>query len=298
LAGELDAEIFLARVVVVIDAFSGLRFDPDILRMIDDAKRYLAELESRFEMPMDRTVPIVPYGDNAAKELITIAEKEGIDLIMMASHCKDGLQRLTQGSVYWDVVRSRLCPVCACPCPELGPAADVPRWQREDLPCRILIAVDGSAECEVSVRSAARWVGVLNADFYLLQVVDRSASTRGHVPQEPERERVIEAGVPVMIEKARTYLNELASRFELPLDRTVPLVRCGEDAAREITTIAEDEHIDLIVMSSHCRSWPGQLALGSVHSEVVRSRVCPVLCVPLPRAEIRGRRWGVLARRR
>ncbi len=163
---------------------------------------------------------------------------------------------------------------------------------------RILMAVDGSDECEMSLRVAARWVRVLNADVYLLQVIDSSASTRGHVHHEPEREGGIEAEVPVMIDKARTYLGELASRFKLPADRTVPLVRCGEDAAKVITTIAEDEGVDLIVMSSHCRGWLGELTQGSVCSEVVRSRVCPVLCVPLPRTEVHRQRWGVLAERR
>ena len=156
---------------------------------------------------------------------------------------------------------------------------------------RILMAVDGSDECEMSLRVAARWVRVLNADVYLLQVIDSSASTRGHVHHEPEREGRIEA-------EARTYLGELASRFKLPADRTVSLVKCGDDAAKLITTVAEDQGVDLIVMSSHCRGWLGELTQGSVCSEVVRSRVCPVLCVPLPRTEVHRQRWGVLAERR
>ena len=296
MASAVDAEIYLVRVVVWIDAFSGLRFDPDILRIIDGAKRYLAELESRFELPADRTVPIVPYGDNAAKEIITVVENEGIDLIIMASRCKDWLQRLAQGSVYCDVVHSRVCPVCACPYPAAGAAVDVAQWRPKKRPMRILIAVDGSAECEMSLRVAARWAGVLNAYVYLLQVIDRSASTRGHVHREPELEGGIEAELPVMMEKVQTYLRELASRFELPADRTVPLVRCGDNAAEQIIAVSEDEHVDLIIMASHCRSWLGQLTQGSVCSEVVRSRVCPVLCVPLPRAQLQRERWGVLAR--
>jgi len=243
-------------------------------------------------------VPIVPYSDNAGKEIITIAEEEDIDLIMMATHCKGWHQRLAQGSVCCDVVHSRVCPVCVCPCPAPTTAVDIAQWQPKKLPMRILIAVDGSAECEMSLGVAARWAGVLNAYVYLLQVIDRSASTRGHVDREPELEGGIEAELPVMTEKVRTYLRELADRFELPADRTVPLVRCGDNAAEQIITVSEDEHVDLIVMASHCRSWLGQLTQGSVYSEVIRSRVCPVLCVPLPRAELRRPLWGVLARRR
>jgi nucleotide-binding universal stress UspA family protein len=306
LARELDAEIFLARVVVVIDAFSGLRFDPDILRMIEDSKRYLVELASRFELPADRTVPLVKYGDNAARELIGIAEDEGIDLIMMANRCKDWLQRLARGSVCWDVVNSRLSPVCVCAYLERGRAVDVAQWRRKELPMRILLAVDGSPECEVALRVAARWVGVLNADIYLLQVIRNSASTRDNGNHEPEWEgsveaewaRGIEAEVLAKVKKARTYLDELVSRYELPADRTRCLVGRSDEAAEKIITIAENKGIDLIVMSSHCRSWLGQLTKGSVCGEVIRSRVCPVLCVPLPAEQLRRQPWGVLARRR
>ncbi len=298
LVSELDAEIYLVRVVVWIDAFSGLRFDPDILRMIEDAKRYLVELASRFELPADRTVPIVPYGDNAAKEIITVVENEGIHLIIMTSRCKDWLQRLAQGSVYCDVVHSRVCPVCVCPYPAAGAPVDVAQWRPKKRPMRMLFAVDGSAGCEASLRVAARWVRVLNADVYLLQVLDRSASIRGHVHREPEWEGGTKAELLVMIENVRTYLRELACRFELPADRTVPLAWCGDNPAKEIITVAQDEHIDLIIMASHCRSWVGQQTQGSVCSEVVRSRVCPVLCVPLPGAQLGRQRRGVLARQR
>ena len=130
LASELDAEIYLVRVVEVLDAFSSLRFDPDILRMMEDAARYLRELVSRFELPADRTRRLVGRGDDAAKEIITIAEAKGIDLIIMASHCKGRLQRLAQGSVYQGVLGSRVCPVLGVPLPAHGAGVDTAQWQR------------------------------------------------------------------------------------------------------------------------------------------------------------------------
>ena len=148
---------------------------------------------------------------------------------------------------------------------------------------RILVAVDGSAECEVSLRIAARWVGVLNAHVYLLQVTDGLASTRACGNHEFQCAEGVEAEVLAM-KKARTYLDELVSRYELPAHRTRCLVGRSDSAAKEIITIAQNNSIDFIVMSSHCRSWLGQSIQGSVCSEVVCSEVCPVLCVPLPHA--------------
>lgn len=125
LASELDAEIYLVRVVEVLDAFSSLRFDPDILRMMEDAARYLRDLASRFELPADRTRRLVGRGDDPAKEIITIAEAKGIDLIFMASRHKGWLQRLARGCVYCDVLDSEAYPVMGVPLAARGAAVDI-----------------------------------------------------------------------------------------------------------------------------------------------------------------------------
>lgn len=130
LASELDAEIYLVRVVEVMDAFSSLRFDPDILRMMEDAARYLRDLAARFELPADRTRRLVGRGEDAAKEIITIAEAKGIDLIFMASRHKGWLQRLARGCVYCDVLDSEAYPVMGVPLPAHGAPVDTAQWQR------------------------------------------------------------------------------------------------------------------------------------------------------------------------
>lgn len=148
---------------------------------------------------------------------------------------------------------------------------------------RILIAVDGSAEGEAPLRGAARWVGVLNADVYLLQVIDGRLSTKGNGNHGAQCAGDVEAEVLAM-KKARTYLDELVSRYELPADRTRCLVGRSDNAADEIVTIAQNNGIDLTVVSGHRRSWLGQLSKDSACSEVVSPKDCAVLCVPLPRA--------------
>jgi len=161
---------------------------------------------------------------------------------------------------------------------------------------RILVAVDGSTEGEVALPVAARVVDALNADIHLLQVLGGFATVKGHVHHEPEWTGGIGPEVLAIMKKARTYLDELVSRYELPADRTRCLVGRNENTAKEIITIARNNGIDLIVMSSHCRGWLGELAQGSVCSEVVHSRACPVLCVPLRREQPQRKRRGVLAK--
>jgi nucleotide-binding universal stress UspA family protein len=120
MAGGLDAEIYLVRVVEVADAISPVRYDSDTFRIMQEAERYLGELAARFKLPADRTRRIVGRGDDTAKEIITIVQGKAIDLIVMATHCKGLLQRLTRGSVYHGVLRSQACPVLSIPLPAHG----------------------------------------------------------------------------------------------------------------------------------------------------------------------------------
>lgn len=52
-------------------------------------------------------------------------------------------------------------------------------------------------------------------------------------------------------------------------------------AYKAIIDRAENEQIDLIVMSSHGRSGLSRMLIGSVTDKVVRGARCPVLVVPL-----------------
>ncbi|UCH86714.1 MAG: universal stress protein [Dehalococcoidia bacterium] len=153
---------------------------------------------------------------------------------------------------------------------------------------RILVPVEGTPECEEPISLAQQLASAADAEIYLLRVIEvpggLSPFRSGH-------------DITRMMDDAVRYLSELASRVELPEDRTRRVVREGLNVASEIITFAEIEGMDLIIMASHCRGWLGRLAQGSVCSEVMRSRVCPVLCVPLPRTQAGHRQHAMTATR-
>jgi nucleotide-binding universal stress UspA family protein len=60
------------------------------------------------------------------------------------------------------------------------------------------------------------------------------------------------------------------------------IVEIGEPSAA-IADRAENEGIDLIVISTHGRSGPARFLIGSVTDKLVRRSPCPVLVVPLER---------------
>ena len=67
-----------------------------------------------------------------------------------------------------------------------------------------------------------------------------------------------------------------------------PSVTCDEetvimgDPVSTIIRVAEEEHVDLIVMGTHGRTGLAHALLGSVAEKVVRKAPCPVLTVRHP----------------
>ena len=78
--------------------------------------------------------------------------------------------------------------------------------------------------------------------------------------------------------KAEHMLKDLVSHHKVG---TQGVVTTGE-AAPEILRIAQQEHVDLIVIASHGLTGWRRLVHGSVAEKVVRQAACPVLTIVAP----------------
>jgi nucleotide-binding universal stress UspA family protein len=84
-----------------------------------DLQRMLSEV-----VPTDAAVPYehrLLSGDPAGS-IVHLADKEGVDMIVMATHGRTGLSRLLMGSVAEEVVRKAKCPVLTVKAPAGAPA--------------------------------------------------------------------------------------------------------------------------------------------------------------------------------
>jgi universal stress protein A len=72
---------------------------------------------------------------------------------------------------------------------------------------------------------------------------------------------------------------ELIAKQKLVNTVGYELITRSGDAAAGIVTAAAEEHVDLIVMSTHGRSGLSHFFLGSVAERVVREATCPVLTI-------------------
>jgi nucleotide-binding universal stress UspA family protein len=117
LARQLDAELLLLHV---------LSFDPAVPEPLPPAhdlpalvRRELAGARRQAVRAGVRSVRVAVRTGDPAEEIVELVRREPIDLLVMGTHARKGLQRVALGSVAARVVRSAPCPVLTVS----GPAA-------------------------------------------------------------------------------------------------------------------------------------------------------------------------------
>lgn len=258
LAQRWQAELVL---VSVTEPFVpiGLGPQPNIsLQMQDEtlaaSREYLKSIHDR----VDGTVQVKTLHllGTAREELAAAAEKEGCDLIVMASHGRSGPARWLLGSVAESVLRQATCPVMLlrAPAPEVGEFSN------------ILLPTDGS---EASQRVLTHIAPYLAASGKVTLLRSTGLSLQ-------DRSQVIDT---IALEK---FLLNLEQQLrELPVEGLSVEYRVLDgEAADCILEYARTENCDLIAMSTHGRSGFRRFWLGSVTEKVARQASCPVLAVP------------------
>jgi nucleotide-binding universal stress UspA family protein len=131
----------------------------------------------------------------------------------------------------------------------------------------ILVPLDGSALAAAALPVAARLACEMHASITLVSV--------GAVPESAAQAQDERAELEAELQDAARRLGP-----SVPVRTRVELLG---DPARGILQAAQEEHADLIVMSTHGRSGLSELVEGSVADEVLRSAHIPVTLVR-PRA--------------
>jgi nucleotide-binding universal stress UspA family protein len=180
----------------------------------------------------------------------------GIDLVVMATHGRQGFDAFLLGSVTEHVVRH-------VPCPVLTFHRSAPATEGERKPLSairdILVPSNFSATCQQSVERGVELAREFDARLHVLHVFKDGRKRRGRQTAE--------------------------FRYALPSTQRVKAVRLGEPVA-EIARYASENHIDLIVMASAQKRGFRLLRMGSVTAGVLRVAPCPVLSLAHPDAPL------------
>jgi nucleotide-binding universal stress UspA family protein len=223
----------------------------------------------------------LPYNDFAlhtrvvdgdeASVIVETAVTENVDLIIMSTHGYSGLTRWMLGSVTEKVLRSTPCPVMAV---------------RSGAPiANILITLDGSELAEHSLSPGLEMARLVDGKATLLRVehgLGPHISTFGQFHQPiPETLANEDDFTRQLYQAAKVYLQNLVDKHKrtgLSIEKAVIFA----PAANGILDFAEDQAIDLIVMTTHGRTGLAHWVYGSVTEKVMRGAHCAVLIIPSP----------------
>ena len=143
---------------------------------------------------------------------------------------------------------------------------------------KILCPTDFSEAAFVALKRAEELARHFAAELIVAHVIPTLPGPHSF----PDPQAPLKFDVPLFQQelaiKAEQMLKDLVSHHKV---ETRNLVTTGE-AAPEILRIAQQEHVDLIVIASHGLTGWRRLVFGSVAEKVVRQATCPVLTIMAP----------------
>lgn len=192
------------------------------------------------------------------------ASTHGVDVIVMGTQGRTGLERVVLGSVAERTLRTASVPVVT-----VSPGADVE--DGDEASDTILLPTDGSEGAEIAVEWGITLAEAYDASIHTVYSVDTSrfagADGMGQIHEALE-------------ETGRDALESVRERARAA-DLSVASYIGSGPAARMILSYTDEHDVDMIVMGTHGRSGIRRYLIGSVTETVVRNAAVPVCAVPM-----------------
>jgi nucleotide-binding universal stress UspA family protein len=235
----------------------------DILR--GQAMRYLSPISkmlAQAEVSVERRTLMA----QPAQAICELAESARMDLIVMATHGRGGIQRWVYGSVADKVLHGSQTPLLLV------------RAHEHPLPFeplkRIVVPLDGSPLAESALRHAQTLAQAFAAELWLFYVRDASRYAEWGFTEDLMGELLRGTG-----ETMNEYLDRMARELRDAGLRARWEMNTGLSVVSLIIEAAQAHQADLIVMSTHGLSGIQRWALGSVADRVLRAATMPVLLI-------------------
>ena len=252
----------------VVPYFTVLAADPLLYEEMnrlgeDEALAYLRSI--RNELPDPGKADIVCQVGSAADSILQYSMENDVDLIVMSSHGRSGINRWVYGSVAERIMSQAPCPT---------QIINARQSSREGAPSKILVPLDGSGLAEQALHPALDLAQLLDAELYLLSVTT-SGELRIETASEAGAFADIENGEVV---KAKDYLQDLAENLDYQKVNYDVEIASGS-VAEAIMDYAAENGMELIIMSSHGRTGLKRWVYGSVAEKVLRGACCATMIV-------------------
>jgi nucleotide-binding universal stress UspA family protein len=267
IAERTDAKVRLVRVLAtgsffgVAAAAEGTAIAAEVVKSERD--RALSELyslaaECRATSKADITVDL--HAGPVADVLQGYARRNDVDLIVISTHARSGISRLSLGSVTDSLIRHTTIPVLV-----VKPPTSYLNPQLIEAFRRIVVPLDGSTLAEQVLPRVLALAKLEEAEITLLNVL---------IPHSYSRKEIVDSSLPWWdkdIALAQAYLFRIAGKLRrngVPVTTDIVI---GENVAQAIGDFASREKADLIAIATHGRGGLARMLRGSVADAVMHS---------------------------
>jgi len=267
MAERSGAKIRLVRVLATGSFFGmaaateGTAVAAEIVRSERDTalgELYALAAECRVTSTADLTVDL--HTGPVADVLEGYARRHDVDLIVISTHGRSGLSRLTLGSVTDSLIRHTTIPVLV-----VKPPTSYLNPQINEAFRHIVVPLDGSTLAEQILPRVMALATIEDAEITLLNVL---------IPRSHSQKDIVDPSLPWWdkdISVARQYLFGIAAKLRrngIPVTTDIVI---GENVPNTIGDFASRERADLIAIATHGRGGLARLIHGSVADAVMHS---------------------------
>ena len=240
--------------------------DPDYIEWVkEEMKNTYGDLLKDSESVEIEAAVGIPH-----REILRMARKKDVDLIIMGAHTRQediGATRYRSvvGSTMQKVAKSARCPVVIVsrPCTTC--------WR---LFSNIVFGTDFSKASDSAFMFASKLANEVGAKLHMFHACDITSNSAGQVLGQEEIEQLIENARLKMKKRYAAKMNGY-DNYDIEVREGVPYI--------EILKFAREKIGDLIVMAHHTREVdPEEAVLGGTVEQVVLRSACPVASVNHP----------------
>jgi nucleotide-binding universal stress UspA family protein len=222
------------------------------------AELYALAAECRVTSTAEVTVDLHagPIGD----VLEGYARRNEVDLIVISTHGRSGISRLSLGSVTDSLIRHTTIPVLV-----VKPPTSYLNPQVSEAFKRIVVPLDGSTLAEEILPRVLALAKLEEAEITLLNVL---------IPKSYSQQEIEDPALPWWdkdIAHAQSYLFRVAGKLRRNGVAVTTDIVIGENVASAIGDFAGREKADLIAIATHGRGGLARLIRGSVADAVMHS---------------------------
>jgi nucleotide-binding universal stress UspA family protein len=240
---------------------------------------YVAHLRPRFDLePLagalrreGHDVEVLQYDlhTGSVGDLIAeVAQNTSTAYVVMSTHGRGGIGRAMFGSVTDETIRKSEVPVLVVP------TLATRRWP-ESGPARVLLPLDGSETAATAIEPAAAIAAAFGSTLLVARFVEHEpvsvASAGGfvqHVDLRPDSD----------LDHARGYVDRVCAAIRGRV-RSVDAYVDNRFSTGSIASVADEESVDLIVMSTHGRGGLARMVMGSAAMATLARANAPVLVI-------------------